>query len=91
MYSDLGQPEQTLACLMQANQCDSHVYEVRRMLGFALKSAERYAEAEPHLRWCLARRPDDKSLSGAILEIAKLRVISHDNSSITAKLGTQVR
>jgi O-antigen ligase/tetratricopeptide (TPR) repeat protein len=91
MYTDLGQPEQTLTCLMQAYQCDSHVYEVRRMLGFALKSAERYAEAEPHLRWCLSRRPDDKSLSGAIVEIGKLRVISHDNSSITAKLGNQVR
>jgi tetratricopeptide (TPR) repeat protein len=78
MYDDLKQPNEALACLERAYQCDQHVFSVRQKLGFALKDAGRYSEAEPHLRWCLARRPEIKSFGEALLEINKLRVSQRD-------------
>ncbi|MGD9633454.1 MAG: O-antigen ligase family protein [Pirellulales bacterium] len=91
MYSDVGQQDRALACLNQAYIHDPHLYEVRRTLGFALQSAGKYAEAEPHLRWCLSRRPDDKALTAAVDKLSKQRVITHDPNKVTATLTPQLR
>jgi tetratricopeptide (TPR) repeat protein len=91
LYADLQQQDQSLACLNQAYTLDPHLYDVRRVLGFTLQSAGRYAEAEPHLRWCLARRPDDKALVAAVLELGKQRVITHETKNFTARLTPPVR
>ena len=40
-----------------------------------LIAAGQYSEAEPHVRWCLARYPDNKSLKGLLLEINKHRFV----------------
>jgi O-antigen ligase/tetratricopeptide (TPR) repeat protein len=73
MYRDLNQPEAALACLQRAYQADPRIFEVRYQLGHALMAGGRFAEAEPHLRWCLARRPGEKSLSSALAEISERR------------------
>lgn len=91
MHKDLGQPDRALACLNQAYAHDPHLYEVRRLLGFSLQSAGQYAEAEPHLRWCLSRRPDDKALAAAVLELGKQRMIKHESANITAKIAAPLR
>ena len=84
MYADLGQKDQALACLEKAYQCGQHVYNVRYELGYALKEAGRILEAEPHLRWCLARRPENKGLSAALLEVTKLRQAERDPEDLPA-------
>jgi tetratricopeptide (TPR) repeat protein len=88
MYNDLGQEEQSLACLEHAYECNQHVYSVRYELGCALKKAGRFVEAEPHLRWCLARRPENKGLSGALLEITKMRVAQREPEKLSTDAGT---
>jgi len=91
LHTDLQQHDRALACLNQAYAHDPHLYEVRRLLGFALQSAGKYAEAEPHLRWCLSRRPDDKALATAVLELGKQRVIKHETMNITANTAPPLR
>jgi tetratricopeptide (TPR) repeat protein len=77
MYDDVDRPDDALACLEQAYRTGSHIYCVRLALGVALMKAERFNEAEPHVRWCLARRPENKSLSAALVEITKQRFAQH--------------
>lgn len=91
LYADLERHDESLACLNRSYTLAPHQYEVRRLLGFALQTAGRYAEAEPHLRWCLARRPDDKALTAAVLELSKQRVITHDTKNYAARITPQVR
>jgi O-antigen ligase/tetratricopeptide (TPR) repeat protein len=90
MYGDLQQREQELACLEHAYRSDPHVFRVRQRLGFALKDAERYSEAEPHLRWCLARRPENKDLNGALTEITKQRHSPQKVASVQAMAGDAI-
>ena len=85
---DLEQRDQSLACLEKAYQCDQHVFGVRQKLGFALKDAGRYSEAEPHMRWCLARRPENKG-SAALLEISKQRLAQREPTSAPDEAGAR--
>lgn len=84
MHNDLDQRDEALACLQQAYSCDPRVYDVRYLLANLLKQHGKYFEAEPHLRWCLARRPDDRSLSNALLEIAKQRLSQQDTADASS-------
>jgi tetratricopeptide (TPR) repeat protein len=83
LFADVGQPDHALACLQQAYDYDARQYAIRCALAKALHAAGRHSEAEPHFRWCLARRPADKSLSNALVAIAKARLA--ERSSITAQ------
>lgn len=89
LHADFHQQDRALACLNQAYALDPQLYDVRRALGFAQQAAGNYAEAEPHLRWCLARRPNDKALTAAVRELSKLRVITYDPATVTAKFNPQ--
>ena len=73
LHNDLQQSQEALTCLEKAYAAGPHIYPVRMAIGRALLEAERFAEAEPHVRWCLARRPDNKALSAALIEITKQR------------------
>jgi O-antigen ligase/tetratricopeptide (TPR) repeat protein len=73
LYADVGNADQALECLTRAYRSNPHHYPIRYSLGKALQAAGRLNEAEPHVRWCLARRPEDKSLSDAIIAIARHR------------------
>jgi tetratricopeptide (TPR) repeat protein len=84
IHQDLARPEQSLACLEAAYRCDQRVYAVRSRLGYALKNANRLAEAEAHLRWCAARHPEDKALGAAILEITRLRTTRAEPQGISS-------
>lgn len=88
MYSELGQEEHSLACLEHAYECDQHAYHVRYELGCALKKAGRLVEAEPHFRWCLARRPENKGISAILLEISKLRLAQRESDRLSVDAGT---
>ncbi len=73
MYTDVGQADEALECLTRANTANPHHYPIRYSLGKALLAAGRLSEAEPHVRWCLARRPEDKWLNDAIAAISRQR------------------
>jgi len=73
MYRDVKQPEAGLVCLERAYQCNPRDFEVRYALGQSLLQAGRLVEAEPHFRWCMARRPENKSISAALRQISEAR------------------
>jgi tetratricopeptide (TPR) repeat protein len=87
MYSDMNQKEQALTCLENAYQCNRYIYRVRYELGYALMDVGKYSEAEPHLRWCLARRPENRGLRAAILEISKLRTAERNANDFATNDG----
>jgi tetratricopeptide (TPR) repeat protein len=73
LYGDVGQIDQVVACLEQAYRLDPRQYAIRCSLAKNLHAAGRLAEAEPHYRWCLARRPSDKGLTAALAAISSAR------------------
>jgi tetratricopeptide (TPR) repeat protein len=73
LHNDVGQADEALACLNRANAANPHQYTIRYALGKALLAAGRLNEAEPHVRWCMARRPEDKWLNEAIASISRQR------------------
>jgi O-antigen ligase/tetratricopeptide (TPR) repeat protein len=74
MYVEAGRNQESLASLQRAYRCDPRQYSIRNALAKALQSAGNFVEAEPHLRWCIARRPSDKSLRAALENIARARL-----------------
>jgi O-antigen ligase/tetratricopeptide (TPR) repeat protein len=73
LHTDVAQADEALACLRRAYAANPHHYPIRYSLGKALLASGRLNEAEPHVRWCLARRPDDKGLADAIQAISRQR------------------
>ncbi len=89
-YAEAERPDDALRCLQRAYACGPRHYFVRAALAQALQAAGRFAEAEPHLRWCLARRPDDKNISYALFELSKQRLAERESmvrSAQQARLG----
>jgi O-antigen ligase/tetratricopeptide (TPR) repeat protein len=78
LYAEAGRPADALNCLERANACDPRQFFIRRSLARALLDGGRFAEAEPHFRWCLARRPEDKSLAAALVTISKQRLAQRE-------------
>ena len=79
-YSDVERDDDALVCLQRANECDSSQFSIRVALAKALEAAGRYAEAEPHFRWCVARKPQYSSLSYALVRVTKERLASRDRT-----------
>lgn len=86
MYRDTGDTTQELACLEQAVKENRLLFAVRQGYALALLRAERYADAEPHLRWCVARRPD-QGMRNALHAAAKgkLQQASEQPASVSSK------
>jgi O-antigen ligase/tetratricopeptide (TPR) repeat protein len=93
MYADAGRAAGALACLERAHDLNPRQFHVRFALQKALLSAKRYAEAESHVRWCMARRPADKSLTAALMKITKHRYAERGSvaSDPTADLRSRSR
>jgi tetratricopeptide (TPR) repeat protein len=73
LHADVGQSDRALDCLTRSYAENPHHYPIRYAFGKALLAAGRLNEAEPHVRWCLARRPEDKWLGEAIGTISRQR------------------
>jgi len=74
MQTALNRNEAALTSLRNAYQVAPNSYDVRRDLGEKLLLAQHYRQAEPHFRWCLARRPDDAWLQNALVQATKSRL-----------------
>lgn len=73
MNSEIGNVDQQIACLRRAVEENGTLLTVRKSYAVALYDAERYAEAEPHLRWCLARDSVDKGIRKKLAKSAVAR------------------
>ncbi len=73
MNGDVGRTDEQIACVERALQEQPSLYPVRKAYATALLKAERYAEAEPHLRWCVARDPANSGLRTCLHRAAALR------------------
>jgi predicted Zn-dependent protease len=80
LYAEAGKQQESLACLERAYAHNPTAYQVRCRLANALQAAGRYAEAETHLRWCIARRPADKVLTVALVNVTKKRLAQRQPS-----------
>lgn len=92
-YADAGRTDEALKCLERAYTLGPRYYFIRHALAEGLQAAGRFAEAEPHYRWCMARRPEDKSLSNALVEISKQRLAQREQmfeSAQQARIATGV-
>ena len=82
MHQALSHPEQALIYFQQALKLSPNVYTFRRSLGRALLQAKQYPLAEPHLRWCLARKPGNESLQEELIQATKSRLTQTANTSL---------
>jgi tetratricopeptide (TPR) repeat protein len=73
MRRELADPAAAIACFERGAAVDPSHYPVRRQLALALAESSRATDAEPHLRWCLARRPDDARVAEALAAAARSR------------------
>lgn len=78
MYRDLERGQESLACLQHAYRASPFIFSVRYELAQALMKNEKYADAEPHLRWCLARRPGERQIAAELGQITARRRESKD-------------
>lgn len=82
MYRDTGNETRELACLEKAVGENRNLFAVRQGYALALLRADKYAQAEPHLRWCLARRPD-RGMRNALHAAAKGKLKQSSDASTT--------
>ena len=85
MQIDQQQWEPASKNLRQAYAADPSNFAVRRKLGQILLRTGQYQAAESHLRWCLARRPDDRGLEADLLKTVK----AMDQQQAAARTGSR--
>ncbi|MEM1268960.1 MAG: O-antigen ligase family protein [Bacteroidota bacterium] len=68
-----GRVEIAIECGSEATALDSNFYSARALLALAHMEAEQFVKAEPHVRWCRSRRPDEPWVRNALMQLAKLR------------------
>jgi len=74
MHRELNHPEAYLSYVQKAQALAPNVYAFRRSLAHALLQAKQYTLAEPHLRWCLARKPENEFLREELIQATKSRL-----------------
>ena len=58
IYRAVERYDLAVECALRAQEHQPYDFWVRHALALAMSRAEQFEQAEPHLRWCLARRPD---------------------------------
>lgn len=74
IYGQLNEGERAVECGRRGLACDPHHYWLHHHLARCLAAQERFAEAEEMLRWCVARKPDDRGLNKLLHEVVKQRI-----------------
>lgn len=69
VYQEIGDDDAALQCALAAVETQPHDYAARFAAARLLHRQQRFADALPHLRWCLRRRPNDIQ-SAALLKSA---------------------
>ncbi|QDV75175.1 O-Antigen ligase [Botrimarina mediterranea] len=66
--------EKAIECATRAYELCPNDFWVRFDLAFAYFDSGAFVEADPHLRWCLSRRPDLRHLQSSLQAAAKRRL-----------------
>jgi O-antigen ligase/tetratricopeptide (TPR) repeat protein len=77
LYASIGDAVRAAECAKSAAASDPQSFEARYGLGLTLMAQGQPAEAEPHLRWCLQRRPNDSGVEAKWKEALKGRLDEH--------------
>ena len=80
MQAAVGRDDDAIRSLAAGYQRTPNSWHVRRTLGLRLVGDLRHRVAEPHLRWCLGRRPDDTIVQDALVQAAKARLAAARNT-----------
>ena len=92
LYRQLGRLEGMLASAGNAVTVTPHHFQARYAMGVAHCEAGQYAEAEPHLKWCIQRKPNDSRLRQVYEEAVRGRVDAETQATAPAKTtGRQLR
>jgi tetratricopeptide (TPR) repeat protein len=73
-YVAIGDLDRASECARSAAACDPGSFTARYGLGLMLLARGRPDEAEPHLRWCRQRRPNDAEVEAKWKEAFKSRL-----------------
>ncbi len=84
IFRSLGRPAETIECLQRAAAVRPSDFGVRFTLGQELAAQGHFAAAEPHLRWCSARKPNDEQVGAALAAVVRGRVDHSDEPAVTA-------
>ena len=84
-YAATGKTAQALQCARNAATADPQNFEARWAMGTLLLGDGRPREAEPHLRWCVERRPGDAVVEARWKEAVKRRM---DEQAAIARRST---
>ena len=71
MQQKLSENDKACSSLARAFKLTPNSYKVRREYGQLLLNSNNFQLAEPHLRWCYARQPDDAQLQKALAHAAR--------------------
>jgi tetratricopeptide (TPR) repeat protein len=74
MQRELGLHAEAVESLSKGNAVYQNYFPIRHHLGLALMDAQQPDAAEPHLRWCLSRRPDYADVRDALKLATKMRL-----------------
>lgn len=77
----LGMPEKAVECASRAYELLPVDFWVRYELAAAFVAADRWTDADTHLRWCYSRRPDIRRLETWLREASKSRLRAERDSS----------
>ena len=87
-YAAAGDMDLALQCAENAATADPQNFEARLALGAILLAQGRPNEAEPHLRWCVERRPGDAQVESKWKEAVRKRM---DEQAATARRAAPPR
>jgi tetratricopeptide (TPR) repeat protein len=74
LYDSIGDTVRAAECATNAVASDPQSFESRYGLGLTLMAQGKPAEAEPHFRWCLQRRPNNSGVEAKWKEALKGRL-----------------
>ncbi len=74
MQRELGRNTEAVASLSKGNVVHPNHFHIRHHLALALMDLHQAEAAEPHLRWCLSRRPDYGELRDALKLATRIRL-----------------
>ena len=74
MQRELGLNTEAVASLSKGNAVYPNYFHIRHNLALVLMDLQQAEAAEPHLRWCLSRRPDYGELRDALTLATKIRL-----------------
>lgn len=90
MNRSIDRSDAAIDCARRAHELLPYDFWSRQELGMSLYKAEQFNEAEPHLRWCLARRPDLRYLQQCLKLASEKRIAAERQQRDTKREATRL-